>query len=83
MKEALRKKHNISNQRKRCIKRNKRRVNDTVRIFGINAAGIKSKIDSFDEIISKLKPQIWMVEETKLKPHENIKCDSLNDFQVF
>ena len=24
-----------------------------------------------------------MVEETKLKPHEKIKCESLNDFQVF
>jgi hypothetical protein len=52
-------------------------------LYGINSAGIKSKIKSFEEVLSRLRPQIWMVEETKLKPHENIKSDALSDFQVF
>ena len=57
--------------------------NETLKLFGINAAGIKCKLNSFNEILSKLKPQIWMVEETKLKPNENIKCVSVDDYQVF
>ena len=54
-----------------------------MRLFGINAAGIKSKLDSFNEILSTLKPQIWMIEETKLKSHETLQCEALSDFQVF
>ena len=81
-KESLRKKHNLP-IRKRCIKRNKKLKNKTLKLFGINAAGIKSKIDSFNEILSKIKPHIWMVEETKLKPHEKIQSGSLDEYQVF
>ena len=55
----------------------------TLKIFGINAAGIKCKIQSFNEILCKLKPQIWMIEGTKLKSHEHIECEALSDFQVF
>ena len=52
-------------------------------MFGINSAGIKSKLKSFDDIISKLGPQIWTLQETKLKPNETIKCDILDNFQVY
>ena len=55
----------------------------TIKIFGANAAGIKSKLKSFDLVLKEVKPQIWMVQETKLKPNEKIKCESLNDYQVF
>ena len=34
-------------------------------------------------VLKEVKPQIWMVQETKLKPNEKIKCESLNDYQVF
>ena len=54
-----------------------------LKVFGINAAGIKSKTDSFNEILTRVKPEIWMMEETKLKENENIKCEALNDYQVF
>ena len=56
---------------------------DILRLFGINSAGIKSKSESFNQALSQLKPHIWMVEETKLKPHDEIKGESLKDFQVF
>ena len=52
-------------------------------MFGINSAGIKCKINSFNDVLNRLKPHIWMVEETKLKPHETIKCGAVGDFQVF
>ena len=81
-KQILRKKNNPQ-VRKRGMKRNKNLKSKILKVFGINAAGIKSKMDSFNEVLSVLKPQIWMVEETKLKPHENIRCGNLSDFQVF
>ena len=56
---------------------------EMLRLFGINAAGIRCEIKSFDDVLSRLKPHIWMAQETKLKVNEKIDCDSLNDFQVW
>ena len=78
----MRKKKNIQT-RKRALKRPKNITHNCFKIFGINAAGIKSKIKSFDDVISRLKPQIWMVEETKLKSHEKLQGGSLDDFQIY
>ena len=68
--------------RKRAMKRPLKTTHNCLKIFGINAAGIKSKIKSFDDVINRLKPQIWMVEETKLKAHEKIEGGCLDDFQL-
>ena len=57
--------------------------NQVLKLYGINAAGIKSKTESFNNVLTNLKPHIWMVQETKLKPHERINCEALNDYQVF
>ena len=65
------------------MKRHKNIKHNNLKIFGINAAGIKSKLKSFDEVISRLKPHIWMIEETKLKPHEKITGGCLEEFQVY
>ena len=81
-KASLRKKQNIP-MRKRGYKRHKNMKHETLRLFGINAAGIRCEIKSFDDVLSRLKPHIWMAQETKLKVNEKIDCDSLNDFQLF
>ena len=52
-----------------------------LRIFGVNAAGIKCKLDSFNDILKRLQPQIWAVQETKLKKNELIKCEAVNNFK--
>ena len=70
-------------KRKRVQKRNKINKVQTLKIYGINAAGIKCKLKSFSNVLSRLSPQIWMIEETKLKPGETIKCENIDDFQVF
>ena len=69
--------------RKRCIKRNKNIKNQVLKLYGINAAGIKSKTESFNNVLTKLRPHIWMIQETKLKPNEQINCEALNNYQVF
>ena len=81
-KAALRNKYTQC-KRKRNMKRSKNMKNEVLKLYGINSAGIKSKISSFNQVLSILKPHIWMVEETKLKPHEKMKGDTLSDFQIF
>ena len=83
VKASIRKSRKKPVIRKRCQKRNTITKSKTLKIFGINAAGIKSKTDSFNEILSRVKPEIWMMEETKLRDNEKIKCDNLKDYQVF
>ena len=72
----------MKKKRKRPEHRNKRNKCKSLKIFGANAASIKCKVKSFDEILAQLSPQIWMLQETKLKPNEPIKCEFLKDFQV-
>ena len=64
VKKSLRNKCNKP-QRKRALKRNTKIKNQMLKIFGINAAGITSKIDSFDKMIFDRSPAIWMMHETK------------------
>ena len=64
------------------MKRNKN-IKTSVTIYGINAAGVKSKLKSFDRVLKKLKPKIWMMQETKLRDNEQIRCDSLSEYQVY
>ena len=69
--------------RKRSEKRNNKLEKFKMKIFAANAAGIRSKTRSFNPILLKIAPKIWMLEETKLKPSETIKCEASNDFRIF
>ena len=53
------------------------------KIYGINSAGIKSKLNSWQTVLAELKPTIWMMQETKLRAHETIKCEALTNYQVY
>ena len=53
------------------------------RIFGINCAGIKSKLKTFNDVINRTKPKVWMIQETKLKPNELISCEATQNYQVY
>ena len=79
--KTLKNKKILKQKKKGKNKRNERRnckiVSKSVKIFAANAAGIKCKTKSFDQIISTVNPQIWMIQETKLKPDEKIKCERL------
>ena len=62
----------MNNKRKtnrRGLKKNKgsnyNMIGKELVILGINAAGIKSKLDSFDKLIFDLKPSIWLMQESK------------------
>ena len=53
-------------------------------IVGINAAGITSKLESFDKMIFDLKPSVWFMQESKRNVTDNvIKTANLINYQVF
>ena len=54
-----------------------------LKMFGVNSAGIKCKLNSFNNILNRLKPQIWSVQETKLRNNEVIECEAVKRYQVF
>ena len=53
------------------------------KIYGINSAGIKSKLQSLQSVLSELEPTIWMMQETKLRANETIRCEALKNYQVY
>ena len=79
----------MSNKRnRRSLKKNKVHkfnVNGkSIRIVGVNAAGITSKLDSFDKLIFDRRPSIWMMQETKQRvTDKQIQTKNLVNYQVF
>ena len=56
----------------------------SIRVVGVNAAGITSKLDSFDKLLFDRKPSIWMMQETKRKITDKpIQTENLVNYQVF
>ena len=59
-------------------------VGKSITIIGINAAGIASKIESFDKMLFDRKPSIWMMQETKRKQMDpRLRANNLINYQVF
>ena len=52
-------------------------------IMGINAAGLASKLDTFDHALKSIKAKIFFVQEVKQKKIGNIKTEYLTNFQLF
>ena len=59
-------------------------IGKSVIFVGINAAGITSKIESFDKVLFDLKPTIWMMQETKRgNSQASLKSKNLQNYQIF
>ena len=69
--------------RKRSIKRKYMNTSKNLRIIGVNSAGINSKTESFNDVLKRLEPHVWCLQETKLKPKNTIKCDEVKKFQTY
>ena len=52
-------------QRKRIKLKRNNSCKKSLRMLGVNAAGIKSKITSFKNVLNELKPAVFFLEETK------------------
>ena len=72
----------MKKKRKREQKRNKNKEMK-LRLFGINSAGLKSKLDSFYDILKCVNAQIWTIQETKMKQNEILKGDMNKNYQIY
>ena len=49
-------------------------------IYGTNAAGLASKLDSLKNVCKTIQPKVFMVQETKLSKHKELKIDNYEMF---
>ena len=52
-------------------------------MFGINSAGLLSKLHSFDKMLTDIQPAIFFIEESKLKRIGRIKTENSSKYQIF
>ena len=57
--------------------------NKRLKIIGVNAAGLMSKIDSFEKLLSDEQPSIFCIQETKNKRANKLKTDSTKMFTIY
>ena len=51
--------------------------------MGANAAGLSSKMLSFENLVNLMKPSVFFLQETKMKREGKIKTDNIENYQVF
>ena len=51
--------------------------------MGVNAAGISSKLQSFKNVVRKVNPSIFFIEETKLKRPGKLNHENLSKYVVY
>ena len=54
----------------------------SIRFLGVNAAGIKSKMNSFKNVLKELRPSVFFIEETKLKEPGHFKVENYDIFEL-
>ena len=65
---------------KRGKRKNTKNFSRNLRFLGVNAAGLKSKLLSFNKVLTELNPSVFFVEETKMKYEGRLK---LKNYVVF
>ena len=83
LKESGNKGKQKSKNRRGLRRNNKKQFQRKLSFIGVNAAGISSKLCSFDNLLYTLKPTIFFVEETKLKTAGKIKTENTKGYQIF
>ena len=68
--------------RRKEIKQNKNKTKN-VKLVGINAAGIMTKLDSFENLIRSENPAIFCLQETKAKKENKIKTESTKRYILY
>ena len=50
--------------------------------MGVNAAGIRSKMTSFKDTLNRLEPEVFFIEETKMKEEGKLKFENYDVFEL-
>lgn len=71
---------------RRALRRNKvkkKKQNTVLKLVGVNCAGLSSKLYSFNEMLSKLCPGVFFLEETKMKRPGKIKTKMSEKYIIY
>ena len=73
----------LSHKNRRSFKKNKSNAQSSLKMLGVNAAGLSNKLDSFNHLLETLTPSMFFVEESKMKQMGKIKTKSSQNYQIF
>ena len=48
----------------------------SLKVYGINSAGLMNKLDSFENVFQEVKPSIFCIQETKFERSNQVKTKS-------
>ena len=68
----------MTKRKQKCTK-----VNHEFDLLGVNAAGLSSKLYSFDNLLAEIKPGVFFIEETKMRTEGKIKTENSSNYQIF
>ena len=69
---------------RRGLRRNKTsKFTSNLSFYGVNSAGLLSKLPSFNNVLKSLMPTVFFIEETKLKKQGRIKTQETQKYQIF
>jgi hypothetical protein len=76
----------VISTKKKIVRRGRRKsskdFSKSLRLLGVNAAGLKSKLYTFRKIVAKLKPSIFFIEESKYKDVGKFKIENFIIFEL-
>ena len=69
---------------RRALKSNKKNnVSKCVKFVGINSAGLTSKLESFDVLLSNLRPSVFFLQETKFRMNGQLKTTNSANYHIY
>ena len=74
---------NLIPKNRRLNKRKNKIINKNLRCVGVNAAGLMSKLTSFEVLLSKLNPTVFCVQETKVYRPGKISIDEAKRYTIY
>ena len=84
--ETLVKAPTINKKKNRRIENRKctsKIVINELNLVGVNAAGLSSKLFSFDKLLADTKPGVFFIEETKMRKEGKIKTAHSANYQIY
>ena len=67
---------------KRGKRKSAKTYDKSLRLLGVNAAGLKSKLTSFRKVLTSLLPSVFFIEETKYKDVGKLKVENYVIFEL-
>ena len=77
---TIKKKKNRRINKRKCHSKS---LSNELVLVGVNAAGMSSKLFSFDKLLADTKPGVFFIEETKMRKEGKIKTAHSANYQIY